>query len=96
LLEAVKRSLGGKSFQFFLPPPKSVPLTRNSIFPEAKKVVFHTIQASVPLRGTQFFQRQKKAHCEIEFPVRETGFGVNKKNSPSYKEEEKECRKIYS
>jgi hypothetical protein len=32
-----------KTFQFFLPPPKTGTLAGTSIFPEAKKVVFHTI-----------------------------------------------------
>jgi hypothetical protein len=37
LLEAVNDSAGEKSFQFFLPPPKTGTLTGTSIFPEAKK-----------------------------------------------------------
>jgi hypothetical protein len=66
LLEAVNHGVGEKTFQFFLPPPKTVPLTRNSIFPEAKKA-----HCGIECR---FF-----VNVEIEFPVRETGFGVNKK-----------------
>jgi hypothetical protein len=80
-LIAVNHGVDEKTFQFFLPPPKTGTLAGTSIFPEAKKVVFHTFQVSFPVC--------KKAHCEIEyrffvnveieFPVRETGFGVNKK-----------------
>jgi hypothetical protein len=37
LLEAVNHGVDGKTFQFFLPPTKTVTLAGTSIFPEAKK-----------------------------------------------------------